>query len=140
MNGVLVDSNIILDVITEDPNWFDWSSAVLEHYAGSYPLFINPIIYAEVSIGYKKIEELEAALPTHLFKRSSIPWEAAFLAGQVFQRYRQSGGSRVHPLPDFFIGAHTLVDGLLLLTRDMKRFQHYFPNLSLVTPDNNPLL
>lgn len=137
MNGVLVDSNIILDIITEDPKWFDWSSETLSHYSDHHSLFINTIVYAEVSIGYKTIEELESIVSPSLFKRATIPWEAAFLAGKVFQRYRKAGGTRVQPLPDFFIGAHALVENFALITRDEKRFQHYFPNLHLITPKKN---
>lgn len=134
MNGFLIDTNVILDIVTEDSRWFDWSSSQLSLCAETHTLCINPIIYAEVSISYKNIEELENALPPHLFKRLPIPWEAAFLAGKTFLRYRKSGGARTQPLPDFFIAAHALVDNLTLLTRDAKRFKHYFPALTVLAP------
>lgn len=132
--AILVDSCVILDIMTEDPIWFKWSSEMLEKHSEHHQLVINPIIYGEVSIGYQKIEELEEALPPTFFKRLPIPWEAAFLAGKVFLTYRRQGGQRSLPLPDFFIGAHALVDDLLLLTRNSKRFKHYFPKLKLITP------
>ena len=134
MQGVLVDSCVILDVVTEDPVWFKWSSTKLEEYGERYSLFINPIIYSEVSISYQKIEELEEALPRSIFKRAIIPWEAAFLAGKIFLHYRKSGGQHILPLPDFFIGAHAVIDHLLLLTRDSKRFRHYYPQLKIISP------
>lgn len=135
VKGVLVDSCVILDIMTEDPTWFSWSSDTLETFADQYTLLINPIIYSEVSVGYKKIEELEDALPTSIFKRTPIPWEAAFLAGKIFLRYRRSGGQHTLPLPDFFIGAHAMIEDLYLLTRDVKRFRHYYPALKIISPD-----
>jgi len=134
MTGVLVDSCVILDIVTEDPRWFQWSSIMLEKYANRYQLLINPIIYAEVSMGYQKIEELEVALSPTVFKRAQLPWEASFLAGKAFLQYRKSGGKRSLPLPDFFIGAHAVIEELLLLTRDTKRFQHYYPTLKIISP------
>lgn len=135
MNGILIDSCILLDIITNDSNWFSWSSTQLEYYADTHQLFINPIIYSEVSIGYKKIEELEDAIPQTFFKRSPIPWEAAFLAGKIFLDYRKAGGPRNLPLPDFFIGAHALIDNMMLMTRDTKRFRYYYPKLRIIAPD-----
>jgi len=135
MSGVLVDTNIILDIATEDTKWFEWSSRQLSECAEKHTLFINKIIYAEVSIGYKKIEDLEAAIHHSIFKRATIPWEAAFLAGKTFLRYKKLGDNRSQPLPDFFIAAHAVIDGLTLLTRDGKRFRHYFPTLKLISPN-----
>src|SRR5512136_2141844 len=112
MTGVLIDSNVLLDVMTEDPRWFDWSSKALERCAEASVLVINPVIYAEVSIRFKTIEELEDALPKSMFERRDIPWEAAFLAGKCFVKYRRAGGTRTTPLPDFFIAAHAAVDRL----------------------------
>lgn len=137
MKGILIDSCVILDVITEDPHWFEWSASSMEKYANDFPLYINPIIYAEVSIGYQKIEELEDALPSSLFKRLPIPWEAAFLAGKAYVQYRKLGGPRLLPLPDFYIGAHALVEQLTLLTRDNNRFNYYFPKLKQISPANS---
>ena len=130
----LVDSNVILDVVTEDPMWGEWSSASLERIADESALAINPIIYAEVSIGYKTIEELENLLPASDFRRLDLPYEAAFLAGKAFLAYRRRGGSRTAPLPDFYVGAHAAIAGFRLLTRDAQRYRTYFPNVELVAP------
>jgi predicted nucleic acid-binding protein len=132
--GVLVDSNVLLDIIEEDTTWFEWSSRNLQQMADRSILIINPVIYSEVSVGFQQIEELEAALPSDMFERRSIPWEAAFLAGKCFVRYRRLGGVRRSPLPDFFIGAHAAVAGLTLITRDATRYRTYFPTISLIAP------
>jgi len=132
---IVVDSNIILDIVTEDKRWFKWSSEVLSRHSETHALVINPIIYAEVSMGFERIEDVEAALPPVLFRRAPIPWEAAFLAGKCFLQYRKKGGSKRSPLPDFFIGAHAAVLGIPLLTRDASRYRTYFPRLRLITPD-----
>ncbi|MBD1400897.1 type II toxin-antitoxin system VapC family toxin [Pelovirga terrestris] len=134
MAGVLVDSNVLLDILTEDPIWFNWSAEKLAAMAESFVLMINPIIYSEVSVGFKNIEELERCLPADAFVRQSLPWEAAFLAGKCYVAYRRSGGVRRSPLPDFYIGAHAAVAGLTLLTRDVSRYQTYFPTLKLIAP------
>jgi predicted nucleic acid-binding protein len=131
---VLVDSNVILDVATADPIWSDWSTAALEAEADQSTLIINPIIYAEVSIGYGRIEELEAALPSSLYRREPLPYEAAFLAGKAFLQYRRRRGADPTPLPDFYIGAHAAVAGYRLLTREAARYRTYFPGLPLVSP------
>lgn len=133
-NQVLVDSNVLLDILEDDPVWFDWSSKQISRCAENSILVINPIIYAEVSIGFNRVEELEEALPADIFERRPLPWEAAFLAGKCFLAYRRAGGTRRSPLPDFFIGAHALVQGMTLLTRDAARFQSYFPKLTLIAP------
>lgn len=134
MGDVLVDSNVILDVVTEDEEWWDWSSAALASAAESSRLAINPIVYAEVSIGFARIEALDEALAPAYFDRRPLPWEAAFLAGKCFRRYRQAGGARRSPLPDFYIGAHAAVAGMTLLTRDPRRYRAYFPRLRLIAP------
>ncbi|MFL5268460.1 MAG: type II toxin-antitoxin system VapC family toxin [Stellaceae bacterium] len=134
MTAVLVDSNILLDIMTEDARWFSWSAESIERAADSFRLVINPIIYAEVSVRYSQIEELDAALPKTMFDREAIPYEAAFLAGKSFVSYRQRGGSRQSPLPDFFIGAHAAVAGYRLITRDAARYRTYFPKLPLIAP------
>jgi predicted nucleic acid-binding protein len=134
MSGVLVDSNVLLDVLEDDPNWGEWSAARLAEMADRHTLVINPIIYAEVSIGFARIEQLEALLSPSVFSRRQIPWEAAFLAGKCFVNYRRRGGVRSSPLPDFFIGAHAAVAGLRLLTRDASRYRTYFPTLELIAP------
>jgi predicted nucleic acid-binding protein len=132
--GVLVDSNVLLDLLEEDATWYAWSSRQLQLAADTSSLIINPIIYAEVSVGFTRIEELDEALRPDIFERRPLPWEAAFLAGKCFLRYRKSGGPRRSPLPDFFIGAHAAVEGLTLLTRDATRYRTYFPTLSLIAP------
>ena len=134
MSATLVDSNVILDLLTEDPEWFTWSSEALEEQAETSVLVIDPIIYAEVSIRFERVEDLESALPTSLFRRDSLPWEAGFLAGKCFLRYRHSGGARRSPLPDFYIGAHAAVSDMVLLTRDAARYRTYFPGLDIRSP------
>lgn len=134
MASVLVDSNVLLDVLTEDPTWLDWSSRALARCADEHGLVINPIVYAEVSLGVERVEDLESALPPELFVRSPLPWDAAFLAGKCFVAYRRRGGEKRSPLPDFYIGAHAAVAGLSLLTRDPARYRTYFPKLKLVAP------
>jgi len=135
MTAVLVDSNVLLDLMTEDMRWLSWSAEAVEKAADRFRLVINPIIYAEVSIRYSRIEDLEAALPRTLLDREAIPYEAAFLAGKCFLAYRQQGGTKQSPLPDFFIGAHAAVAGYRLLTRDAARYRSYFPRLSLIAPN-----
>mgnify|MGYP001818651308 CR=1 FL=1 len=120
--------------MTEDSEWADWSAEALSECAEHSPLAINPLIYAEVSIRFDRIEDLEDALPEDDFKRLSLPWEAAFLAGKCFVRYRRRRGERRSPLPDFYIGAHAAVGGLVLLTRDAARYRTFFPGLELVAP------
>ena len=134
MGRILVDSNVLLDVMTQDQDWSEWSSGALERHAEEDILCINPVIYAEVSVRFERIEELEAALPVELIERRPIPYEAAFLAGKCFLRYRRRGGKRPSTLPDFFIGAHASVEGLPLLTRDAARYRSYFPKLRLIAP------
>lgn len=134
MAGVLVDSNVLLDVLTEDPRWFSWSSEALARCADESGLVINAIVYAEVSIGFDRIEDIESALPHDVFVRSPLPWDAGFLAGKCFQAYRRRGGAKRSPLPDFYIGAHAAVSGLSLLTRDPSRYRTYFPKLRLIAP------
>jgi len=135
MTAIMVDSNVLLDLMTEDTRWLSWSAEAVEKAADRFRLVINPIIYAEVSIRYSRIEDLEAALPRTLLDREAIPYEAAFLAGKCFLAYRQQGGTKQSPLPDFFIGAHAAVAGYRLLTRDAARYRSYFPRLSLIAPN-----
>ena len=134
MAPCLVDSNVLLDVITEDPHWYEWSSTVIESAADSSRLLINAVIFGEVSIRFSTIEELEKALPSSLIEREEIPYEAAFLAGKCFLEYRRRGGTRASTLPDFLIGAHAAVAGYQLITRDAARYRTYFPKLRLITP------
>src|SRR6516162_11340433 len=127
MSAVLVDANVLLDVMTEDARWLAWSAGAIERAADRHRLVINPAIYAEVSLRYSRIEELDAALPKAMFDRESIPYEAAFLAGKSFLAYRRRGGTRRSPLRDFFIGAHAAVSKYFLLTRDAARYRTYYP-------------
>ena len=135
MMAVLVDANVLLDIMTEDERWFAWSSEAVERAADRYRLAINPLICAEVSIRYSRIEDLDAALPKTMFDREGIPYEATFLAGKAFMIHRRRGGSKRSPPADFFIGAHAAVAGYRLLTRDAARYRTYFPKLSLIAPD-----
>jgi predicted nucleic acid-binding protein len=130
----LVDSNVLLDVLTDDQRWSEWSARSLATCADRDVLAINAIIYAEVSIGFARIEEVDAALPALTFHRLALPWEAAFLAGKCFLAYRKRGGTRSSPLPDFYIGAHASVSNMKLLTRDGARYRTYFPKLLLIAP------
>lgn len=134
MSAVLVDSNVLLDVLTEDPDWYEWSARALEDAAESSVLVVNPLVYAEVSVRFETIEELEDALPTSLLRREPLPWEGAFLAGKCFLAYRRRGGGGRSPLPDFYIGAHAAVRRHTLLTRDAARYRTYFPRLDLICP------
>ena len=133
MASVLVDSNVIIDLLTENSVWAEWSADALRRVAERARLVINPVIYAEVSVGYDRIEDVEAALPA-IFERENIPYEAAFLAGKAYTAYRRRRGTRQSPLPDFFIGAHAAVAGYELFTRDAARYRTYFPTVSLVAP------
>ncbi len=134
MSATLVDSNVLLDVFTEDPTWYAWSARMLETLAESSVLVVNPIIFAEVSVRFERIEELDDALPATHFRRDPLPLEAGFLAGKCFVDYRRRGGARHAPLPDFYIGAHAAVRSLALLTRDPARYRTYFPSLTLIAP------
>ena len=134
MPATLVDSNIILDILTQDDEWLDWSADALERSAESGRLVINPLVYAEVAAGFTSIEDLDDSVPEDYFTREPLPWEAAFLAGHAFLKYRRRGGIRVHPLPDFYIGAHAAIAGYTLLTRDARRYRTYFPKLRVVSP------
>lgn len=136
MIPVMVDSNVLLDVATNDPTWGDWSATTLARSADEAILVINALVYAEVSIGFRTIEDLEDALPADLYRREDLPYEAAFLAGKCFLRYRRAGGTRRSPLPDFYIGAHAAVAGYRLLTRDAGRYRTYFPTLDLIAPED----
>jgi hypothetical protein len=131
----MVDSNVLLDLLTGDAQWFPWSSAALKRAGDATRLVINAVIYAEISARFSRIEELDAALPTAMFEREPVPFEAAFLAGKSFLAYRRRGGTKRSPLPDFLIGAHAAIAGHRLLTRDAARYRTYYPKLSLIAPD-----
>ena len=131
----LVDTNVILDLVTNDPDWSGWSIAQLEEAALKGPLCINDVVYAELSVRYARIEDLEAMLDDAAIEVARTPRDALFLAGKVFVQYRKSGGARTGILPDFFIGAHAAVSGLPLLTRDGGRYRTYFPSMALIVPE-----
>lgn len=131
---VLIDTNVLLDVVTDHPQWAVWSQAQLEAMALRGPLAINAVIYAELSIGFRRIEEVEAVVSKTQLTIEEIPREALFLAGKAFQRYKARGGTRTGVLPDFFIGAHAAVLAIPLLTRDTRRYADYFPKLELLGP------
>lgn len=135
MKGVLVDSNVILDIFLDDPDWADWSESTLANYSVYATLYINPIVYTEVSIGFEKIEEVESALHKGGLQMLEIPKEALFLAGKAYLKYRKSRGIKRSPLPDFYIGAHAAVRGLDLITRDVDRYRLYFPKVKLISPE-----
>ncbi len=131
---ILVDTNVILDLVENDPVWADWSQQQLEMASVQGVLCINPVIYAELSIAFHAIEELEAVLADGEFHLEPIPREALFLAGKVFVNYRKRKGGRTGALPDFFIGAHAAVAGMPLITHDQRHYANYFPTLQLITP------
>ena len=134
MPATLVDSNVLIDIIHGPEGWGGWSMAALRAAHREGRLAINPVIYAEISVGYDAIERCDQALGELPLAREPIPWPAAFLAGKAFLAYRRRGGPRRSPLPDFFIGAHAAVAGMRLLTRDAARYTEYFPRLELVSP------
>ena len=134
MSGYLIDSCVILDLVLDDPEWAEWSEETLSECSVHSKLFINPIIYTEVSIGFERIEELESILLKGGFEMLHMPREALFLAGKVFLKHRKRKGVKRSPLPDFYIGAHAAVQGLTLVTRDQNRFKTGFPTLDIVHP------
>lgn len=133
-NGTLLDSNVLLDILDPAQEWSRWSMEAVEDAGDQGPLVINPIVYAEVSIRFSRVEDVEETFPPDLFVRAPLPWEAAFLAGKCFLDYRSKGGAKRSPLPDFFIGAHAAVMGLRLLTRDGARYRSYFPTVTVIAP------
>jgi predicted nucleic acid-binding protein len=134
MTGLIVDSNVILDIFLNDPIWGEWSEKTLNRYGATNTLYINPIIYTELSIGFNRIEELENAIQRAGFEMLELPKEALFLAGKAFLKYRRNKGTKLSPLPDFFIGAHAAVLNIDLITRDVDRYATYFPTVNLITP------
>lgn len=131
----LVDTNVLLDLVTDDPNWADWSLSQLEAGSLDGPLLINDVVYAELAVRYERIEHLEAFVDGAELEIAPMPRAALFLVGKVFTQYRRAGGLRTGVLPDFFIGAHAAVAQLPLLTRDVRRYRTYFPSLKLIAPN-----
>jgi predicted nucleic acid-binding protein len=133
--STLVDTNVLLDIFTDDPQWAEWSADALAAARDAGALVINPIVYAEVSVRFATIEELDEALPAADFLREELPYPAGFLAGKAYARYRAQGGAKRSPIADFSIGAHAAVCRYRLLTRDGARYRSYFPKLELISPD-----
>jgi predicted nucleic acid-binding protein len=133
--ATLIDSCVLLDVITGDQQWAEWSGQQIAAAVDAGRVVINPLIYAEVSVGYQAIEELDELLPASDYERESLPYPAGFAAGKAFVRYRRSGGEKRSPMPDFYIGAHAAVAGYRLLTRDVSRYQTYFPTIHIIAPN-----
>lgn len=134
MDTILIDSSVLLDIVTPGSEWLEWSSAALAVAAERCQLVINPIIYAEVSSRYATIEELDEVFPNEVYRREALPYPAAFLAGKAFLKYRRHGGTRSAPIADFYIGAHAAVAGYKILTRDPRRFRRYFPTVKMIAP------
>ncbi len=133
--ATLVDSNVLLDLLTDDPRWGKWSAERIEQCAERGPLLINQVVYAEISSDVERVEQLDELVPRELFFRAELPWPAAFLAAKCHRLYRTRGGARTTTLPDFFIGAHAAVLNLRLLTRDATRYRTYFPTVQLIAPE-----
>lgn len=131
---VLVDTNVLIDIFQDDPQWADWSIAQTRAQALVHPLAINPVIYAEISLSFSTLEALDDVVNTMGLHMRELPRPALFLAAKAFALYRRRGGNRQQVLPDFFIGAHAAVEGWPLLTRDGSRIRTYFPTLELMTP------
>ena len=136
MNGVFVDSCVLLDLFTDDKDWGAWSEDILEKYSQTNTLYINSIVYTEISIGFKKIEEVEKAISELNIKVLEIPREALFLTGKAYLKYRKNKGTKNSPLPDFFIGAHVSVEKFSLITRDINKYKTYFPKVKLIHPEH----
>ncbi len=130
----LVDSSVLLDIFTDDLAWLTWSADALARAGDEGRLVINPIVYAEISTGFDRIEDLDDAVPAADFEREQLPYQAGFVAGKAFLAYRKRGGERRSPLPDFYIGAHAAVSGYRLLTRDAARYRTYFSSVELIAP------
>jgi predicted nucleic acid-binding protein len=136
MPAVLVDSNVLIDLFVRDSDWYGWSSQALATAAETSRIVINPIVYAEISVRFTRIEELDALLTQTTIAREPLPYEAAFLAGKAYFAYRNLRGAKHSPLPDFFIGAHAAVKEYQLLTRDTARYRNYFPTVTLIAPES----
>jgi predicted nucleic acid-binding protein len=131
---ILFDTNALLDIATADPVWLPWSEKEFRVAAGQGPILINPIIYAELAPAFRTAAELDCWLDPAVFQRLPLPYAAGWIAAQAFLKYRQSGGSKTSPLPDFYIGAHAEVEGHTVVTRDAARYRTYFPSVSLIAP------
>ena len=132
----LVDTNVLLDIFTNDAKWRSWSEHAVRDALVTGSVGINPIIYAEASPAFVDAGRFDRSLDALMVARLQLPYAAAFTAGRAFLQYRRAGGTRTSPLPDFYIGAHAITDGLVLLTRDVARYRTYFPSIALITPDS----
>ena len=132
----MLDSNVLLDIVTADPKWLAWSTDQFRRAAAEGPVLLNPIIYAELAPAFASQAALDRWLRPALFRRLPLPYEAGFSASRAFLAYRERGGTRTSPLPDFYIGAHADTERLPLVTRDAVRYRTYFPKLTLITPDD----
>lgn len=132
--ATLIDSCVLLDIITGDQQWAAWSAQEIAAAIDTGRVVINPLIYAEVSVGYQTVEELDELLPASDYDREPLPYLAGFAAGKAFVQYRRSGGRKRSPLPDFYIGAHAALAGYRLLTRDARRYRTYFPTIDIIAP------
>jgi predicted nucleic acid-binding protein len=135
MGATLVDANILIDSFDPRSPWKAWADEQLVAALQDGALFVNQIVYAELSVGFRTPEECDRAIDNGWLERVPLPWPAAFIAGRAFREYRRRGGTRRSPLPDFFIGAHAAVEGLRLLTRDARRYRAYFPTVELIAPE-----
>jgi len=135
VTATLVDSNVLIDIVAEDPSWTRWSEEALIEVLDDGPVMVDQIVFAEISIGYTTAEACQQALAVMGLELIPIPWPAAFLAGRAFADYKRRGGYKLAPLPDFFIGAHAAVSGHRLLTRDAARYRTYFPTVDLIAPE-----
>ncbi len=136
MNGIFVDSCVLLDLFTDDPDWGEWSENILEKYSKTNTLYINSIVYTEISIGFNKIEDVEKVISGLGIRVLEIPREALFLTGKTYLKYRRNKGTKNSPLPDFFIGAHVSVEKFDLITRDANKYITYFPQVKLIHPEH----
>jgi predicted nucleic acid-binding protein len=135
--GILIDSCVLLDLFTDDEKWADWSEYTLEKFSQTNSLYINSIVYTEVSIGFKKVEEVENAIEALGIKVLEMPREALFLTGKAYIKYRKNKDTKTSPLPDFFVGAHASVSQFGLVTRDLAKYKTYFPQVQLICPIEN---
>jgi predicted nucleic acid-binding protein len=135
MTRVLIDTNVLVDLLTDDPVWAEWSTDAFSACMDHARVVIDTTVYAELAVRYDTVEELEQMVDSAGLEREHVPWSAAYLAGKAFAQYRRSGGRRRSPLPDFYIGAHAAVAGMSLLTRDASRYRIYFPTVELIAPD-----
>jgi predicted nucleic acid-binding protein len=134
LSVTLVDTNILLDILTNDPHWCAWSESQLDQCSDKGILAINPIIYAEFCAHFEYVEAADRAVNDLCLDRHPLPWDAAFMASRCYLKYKKSGGTKISPLPDFYIGAHAAFEGMQLLTRDAKRYRNYFPKLKIIAP------